>query len=113
MIDLSFIRNFYFPQFILDILKISLFNQHIFDFWLIVHFISGLIIFSILNKLFKIEIKNSLITVFIILLFYEGFEIFLESQDLISGELVFNIILDIIIGIFGSLSVLVYYKLHK
>lgn len=94
---LEFIRNFYFPENVLNFLKAPISPAlKVIDYWMLIHFGAGIALGYILGK------RMLLIPLFL-LIFYELFEVYLFSQGLIAGETFANIVLDIIVGFFGYL----------
>lgn len=95
MIDFSWIRVIYPPEFILDFLNTPILGLvPILDYWLIVHFISGFILGSLLRKL-------NFFFLLAILVFFEIFEYILFMQGLARYEGALGILLDIVVGLAG------------
>ena len=92
---MKWIKNFYFPKPILEFLKKPIFNIHpSIDYWLILHFISGMILHNLLGAG-----KQSL--VILILIGYEFFECYLFDKRLAIREPFMNQVLDVIVGYWG------------
>jgi len=90
--------SIYFPEPVLKFLGKKAFK--VFDFWLVIHFITGMVIGLILN-IFDITKNEKLIIGFIILVLYEIFEFALTFKGLATTEPFLNIVLDILIGMIG------------
>lgn len=90
--SISWIKNFYFPQKVLDFLNIEI--TPFIDFWMAIHLISGVILY----KLFGTN-KNGF--VLMLLIAYEVFEQYLFQQKLAIPEPLINTLLDILIGYLG------------
>jgi len=89
-------------------------NKYIFlDFWNLLHFFSGIIIFATLLKFFKnIKTPNKFIILFLLLLSWEIFELltyrFFESSLIFFGFA--DLFWDVIIGMLGGILVHYIYK---
>ena len=101
---LKFIEKIYFPENIITFLQKSLINnKHILiDLWLIPHFIFGFFLgFFIKNKYLAL----------IILLIFEFFEnLVLQPANLSKYEPLSNVILDIVVALFGYFLTRFYIK---
>jgi hypothetical protein len=89
---MNWIKQFYFPKPILGLLNTELVPSV--DLWLVVHFISGTLLYVILGP-------GQQTYVLALLIAYEIFEQFLLMQNLIIKESKLNILLDIIAGYMG------------
>ena len=89
---LEWITQFYFPKEILELLKIEILPN--IDFWMGIHFISGMLLFKLIGKRKKGLIIGLLVA-------YELFEQYLFQTGLATQEPTINIILDVIVGYMG------------
>ena len=101
MLDFSFLRNFYPSQEVLDFLNQSLFGLGIIDFWLVVHFLMGMVIFLVIRAIFP-RGKGAMTLILWILVLFEIFEFQLLLQGLTLSESLLNRILDVAVGMLGA-----------
>ena len=95
------IKMFYYPKFILNILKKPILGiNKQFDYWLIVHFFAGVIIFKFIGA-GKFMGFEKVWWVLGLLIAFELFELVLFKQSLAIPEKLFNTILDIVVGLIG------------
>jgi len=91
------IKLLYFPKFILDWLQKPILGiNKQFDYWLIVHFFIGMIIFRLVGV-------GKIYLVLGLLIAFELFELFLFKQSLAIPEKRINTLLDIAVGLMGYL----------
>jgi len=91
---MRWITKFYFPKPILDLLRIEIIPYV--DLWMLIHFISGYLLF-----LFFGVGKGS--TILSLLIAYELFEQYLFKKKLVSKEPILNVVLDVVVGYGGYL----------
>lgn len=100
MIDFSFIQAVYPPQHILDLLGTQIIPNV--DLWLLVHFVSGILLFFAFKKFVPEEQRPAMLL--IILAVFEAWENgILRPQGLSGPETFTNIVLDIVVGVAGYL----------
>ena len=97
--SIELIRQFYFSEPVLAFLKSSIvpgFLDGIVDYWLIIHFSVGIILFFLLKNL-----RNPMMVFWVLNIGYEIFEIFLFQRNLAIPEQTLNQLLDSLVTYLG------------